>query len=83
MRMNRFASAALMSASSCVTAGLLTTSVFAAPTQSTPKPLPAFRKIVIVMEENQQYSTIIGNTAAPYTNSVGQQRRASNIIVRQ
>jgi acid phosphatase len=34
--------------------------------------LPHYNKIVLVIEENQQYSTIIGNTSAPYTNWLAQ-----------
>lgn len=30
--------------------------------------IPTYNKVVIVIEENQQFSTIVGNSAAPYTN---------------
>ena len=67
MKMSRIAFQTLTCVTTCLAAGLLSPAVHA---DGDDHSLPSYDKVVLVIEENQQYSTIIGNTAAPYTNSL-------------
>ncbi|HEX5324284.1 MAG TPA: alkaline phosphatase family protein [Capsulimonadaceae bacterium] len=70
MKMSASAFKAVLGISTCLTASLLTPAAFADPSGPSPHSLPAYDKIVIVIEENQQEVTIIGNPSAPYTNAL-------------
>src|SRR5260370_3033377 len=41
------------------------------PTTTSPKPLiPHFSKVIVILMENEEYSSIIGDLTAPYINSL-------------
>src|SRR5260370_27182019 len=41
------------------------------PTTTSPKPLiPHFSKVIVILMENEEYSSIIGDPSAPYINSL-------------
>ncbi len=80
MKLSRMTCQSLFCATSCLAAALLSPALSADPLPSlssqnpgSPDYAPGYDKVVLVIEENQQYSTIIGNSAAPYTNLLADQ----------
>ena len=69
MKMSYATCRVLACASLCLAAAAPALSAFA-DGNTNPNPHSLYNKVVIVIEENQSYSTIIGNPAAPYTNSL-------------
>ena len=67
MKMSQITRQAFVCASLCLAAA---TPALMAHADNADPSVPAYNKVVVVIEENQSYSTIIGNPAAPYTNAL-------------